>query len=199
MGNLIKKTAIITALSLIAVAFISVFAIFTFSPSLAGDCCFELGLKNLAISCYEREYKNTGEYDDLVELVNCAIYAEDNQAVVDYGVVMKGRKIEFDGYCKVLDEESESVGYWAYDYYTNGIMQAYISLGDKDGAAKFAVGCAEEKGYTEESALKNAVNMAKNDKALGDSIILAYKNSTKSSFNNFVIFKNEMKEMGYTF
>ncbi len=199
MSSLIKKTAIITVLSLIAVAFLSVFAIFTFYPSLAGDCCFEIGLKNLAISCYEREYKNTGEYEDLVELVDCAIYAEDYQKVVDYGVIMKGRKLEFDGYCEDLDEESENVGYSAYDYYTNVIMQSYISLGNTDGATKFAVDCATENGYTEDSALKNAVKMAKEDKVLGQSIIVAYKNAKSTNFTNYTNFKNEMKELGYTF
>ena len=84
MNKLVVKVAILTFLSLIAVSLISAFSIFTFAPGFAGDKCFELGLKNVATKCYERAYEQTGEFDDLVILVDNAIFSEDGDAVLTY-------------------------------------------------------------------------------------------------------------------
>lgn len=199
MNKLILKTALITLLSLFATLLIGVFSITLFAPSFAGDCYFEIGLKDVAVSCYERAYLNSGSYDDLVELVDSASFSENDALTASYGKTMIERKLEFADFCAKSDENTQS-NFSTYDYYATLIMFAFYDIGDKDGAVEICFNTLENGGYTDDCALKMAVNMAKDDKELGNVIVTAYKSLSNRNFENNTQnkFKNDMKGMGYT-
>ena len=88
MKKTIIKTAIFTVLSLVLALFIGVFAIFMFTPKLSARICHNLGLKDLSTSCYERVYKQTGELEDLIEVIDSAVYAENKDCVIEYGTIL---------------------------------------------------------------------------------------------------------------
>ncbi|MBQ7373368.1 MAG: hypothetical protein IJW64_02245 [Clostridia bacterium] len=204
MNKVIIKTAIITFLSLVVAFILGVIGIYAFAPRLAGGYCYELGLKNMATECYERVYSKTGEFDDLVELVNSAIYAENDGVTSVYGEEMIERKSDFKNFCdKQIDENFQEGDYSTYDYYVNATMLAKYSLGNKQEAIEFAFSCAlKSAGYTEHSALKMLVNMIETDESLGDIISEFYNAMTppeqKYSFSGHVEFRNDMNNLGYT-
>ena len=198
MGDLIKKTALITALSLVAILLVGVFCITIFAPSFAGDCYFEIGLKSVAVSCYERAYNDSGSYEDLVELVDASNYSENDQTTATYGKIMLERKLEFADFCKSMDENLND-GYSTYDYYATMVMLAFYDLGDKYSAADVCFANLENGGYVDGCALAMAVKMAKGDRDFGAIIVAAYKSLSSRNFTNNtqIAFKNDMKELGY--
>ena len=198
MGNVIKKTALITLLSLVAVLLISVFGVTVFAPSFAGDCYFELGLKNVAVSCYERAFNDSGSFSDLVELVDSASFSENDEITATYGKKMIDRSIEFAEFCKSADEDSQG-GYSTYDYYATLVTFAFYDLGDKEGAVDICFKTLDNGGYTDGCALKTAVQLAREDREFGEVLISAYKELPSRNFanNTQVQFKKDMRELGY--
>ena len=80
MKKTIIKTAVITALLLLCSVFIIYFATYIVSPGTIGDMYKNLGMKNNAVEMYEKQYLSKGNaFDDLKELVDMAIYAEDEE------------------------------------------------------------------------------------------------------------------------
>lgn len=193
MNKLVVKVAILTFLSLIAVSLISAFSIFTFAPGFAGDKCFELGLKNVATKCYERAYEQTGEFDDLVILVDNAIFSEDGDAVIEYGTKMINRNDEFSAFCIETDEKSEYVDYSSYDYYVTAVMMANYNAGKKTEAVDIAFSKLTADGYKEGIALFYAVQLAKEDEDLLQIILSSYKASTNRTFTNYKAFREELQ------
>ena len=193
MGSFIKKVAITTCLILVAVLFLGVFSVFTFAPKLAGDKCFELGLKNVATTCYERVYKKTGEFDDLITLVDNVIFAEDTEMIVEYLGKMVNRKLEFEEFCKSLDEQSEYVDYSSYDYYVTTLMMAYYKLGNKTSAANFAFSSLTSDGYEEGCALYYAVKLSQTDADFFDMIVTSYKGLSTKTFTGYKKFREDLK------
>ena len=199
MGNVIKKTALITLLALVSVLLVSVFSVTLLAPSFAGDCYFELGFKDMAVSCYERAFGSSGSYSDLVELVDSASYSENDSITAKYGKIMIERKIEFAEFCKVTDEDGQS-NFSTYDYYSTLVTFAFYDLGDKSSAADICFKTLENGGYTDGCALKTAVQIAKDDKEFGELLISAYKALPSRNFANNTQnkFKDDMRKLGYT-
>ena len=197
MTKIIKKTAIITALSLVAVSLLSVFALFVFAPKKAGDICNELGLKKVALSCYEKNYNSTGDFDDLMLLVDNSIFEEDNERIVNYGKIAFSRKVDFDSLCTSLDGDG-SVDYPTYDYYSTAIVNAYYNLGKNTDLVKFAFKNLSKDGYTETSALYYTVQLAKSDNSLRDVLGDEYYSKNNWTFTGRTLFKNDLSDMGYT-
>ena len=203
MNKVIIKTAIVTVLSLIVASILAGIGIYAFAPRFAGDCCYELGLKNMATSCYERVYQKTGTYDDLIELVNSAIYAEDDKNVSVYGEELVNRKIEFNAFCEQadFDKEFEEGSFTTYDYYVNTTVFAKYYLGYKQDAVDFAFSCLFKGGYVENSALKMLVEMVDSEEGLGNMLVIAYnalEPANRYAFTNHNVFRSDMKELGYT-
>ena len=203
MSKVIIKTAIVTVLALIVALIFSCVGVYAFAPRFAGDCCYELGLKDAATNCYERVYKSTGTYEDLIELVNSAIYAEDDKTVSVYGEELVDRKIEFKDFCNQadVDKEFEEGSYSTFDYYVNVTMLAKLSIGNKQDAVDFAFTCVFQGGYVENSALKMLVEMVDSEEGLGDMLVIAYnalEPVNRYAFTNHQVFRSDMKELGYT-
>ena len=203
MNKVILKTAIFTVLALIVATILTIVGVFAFAPKFAGNCCYELGLKGLAVDCYERVYMETGEFEDLVELVNCGVYAQDDTIVSNYGEEMIGRKVEFKNFCDNADVDVEFTdgAYTTYDYYVNAIMLAKYALNEKQEAVDFVFRTLFVNGYTENSALKMLVNMVSSEEGLGDLLVEGYMNlepGSRYGFTNHQTFRDEMKELGYT-
>ena len=140
---------------------------------------------------------------NFVELVNSAIYAEDDKTISVYGEELVNRKVEFKSFCNQsdLDKEIEEGDYTSFDYYVNTTMLAIFSVGNEQGAVDFAFKCVFTGGYTENSALKILVEMSATKEGLGDKLANAY-NSLESvdryTFTNHSDFRSDMKELGYT-
>lgn len=205
MSNIVKKTVIITALSLVAVLLLTVFGIVAFAPKTAGDICFNLGLNKSALGCYEREYKNTGEFDDLLKIVDTAIISDNDQYTIDYGTLLVSRKKEFSSYCSAEDKRlGENSKYSTHDYYTNIIMNVYFDRGDRETAVRFSLYNLPQSGYAENSALYNIVNIARGDGTTVDSEMVeiigsVYESMSDNYFTGYVKFKDDMRKLGYKF
>ena len=202
MNKIIIKTAIITVLSLVVASIIGVVCAFSFAPRFSGNCCFELGLKDMATKCYERAYLNSGTYEDLVELVDSAIYAEYDEMIAKYGEEMVERKVEFKRFCEDLDVDVDYTegGYSTYDYYANATMLAKYYLGDKEGAVDFVFDNLFTNGYTENSALKMLVNMVSSEEGLGEMLsdeYLELEPASRYAFTNHEKFREDMKALGF--
>lgn len=196
----ILKTALITALSFIGVLVIGAFSIFTFAPSLSASVCHDLGMRKLASSCLERVYKNTGEIDDLIEVIDSAVYAENKQTVAEYGKVLFysfNDTANFKSICAKGDEDIKEGEYSTYDYYASTVFMALYETGDKQGASEFAIKFMGDE-YTEKCVLKMAVKIAnpETDKAFGDMLVNSYKNDKTISKTNYKKFEEEMKAYG---
>ncbi|MBR2385472.1 MAG: hypothetical protein IKA99_07705 [Clostridia bacterium] len=192
MKKTIIKTALFTVLALICCLFLSVFSIFAFAPKLSAKITYDLGMKKMSTSCYERVYKKTGDLEDLIMVIDSAVYAEDKETIAQYGVMLfdtYGNTSEFKNYCDVCDVDVQEGGYTTYDYYANTVFMALYSQGQKEKAVEFAI--VNLKKYTDRSALKRAVVLANptNDKELGLLLVKGYKRLRPtidiSLFNDF--------------
>ena len=193
----ILKTALITALSVIGVFVIGAFSIFTFAPKFSASVCHDLGMRKLASSCLVRVYKNTGELDDLIEVIDSSVYAEKKETIVEYGKLLfktYNGSAQFKSFCEKEDVGYQGEGYKTYDYYANTVFMALYETGDKQGAAEFAIAYMGSS-YTEKCVLKMAVKISNPevDKAFGDLLITAYKSNTNISKSLYATFENEMK------
>lgn len=197
MGKTIKKTALLTVLSLIAVSFLTVFAIFVFAPKTAGDFCNDMGMKKIALSCYEREYNKTGEFDDLIFLFDYAIFEDDYGRVTKYGEIALSRTTDFECFCAQSDLNKAEGAYPTYDYYTTAIVDAYYAQGKKQDVAVFALNHVPSKGYSETTALYYAVQLAKDDTSLLKFLGDEYGNGIKWTFTGKTTFKKEIEKLGY--
>ena len=178
MLKFILKTAIITTLAFVSACIIGVFSIFAFAPKLSASVCYDLGMKKLATSCNERVYEKTGTLEDLIELIDSAIYSEDKEIIAKYGVFLfdtYNNTILFTSYCETADANLQDGEYSTYDYYANSVFMALYNLGEKEKAAEVAIINIIE--YTDKSALKRAVVLAdpSNDKEFGETLISVYK------------------------
>lgn len=202
MNKVIIKTAIITFLTLVVAFILGVIGIYAFAPRIAGKYCYELGFKNMATECNERVYTKTGEFSDLVELVDSAIYAENYDLISTYGEEMVKRTSDFKSFCESeVDEDYTEDSYSTFDYYVNTTMLAKYSLGNVQNAIDFAFDSMSSKGYTENSSLKMLVNMIESQDGLGQMICDTYNNIPYDKGNKFFIghenFRTDMKNLGY--
>ena len=139
MKKTIIKTAILTTLSLVMALFVGIFSTFMFAPKLSARICHDLGMKDLSTSCYERVYKKTGELEDLIEVIDSAVYAENKESVIEYGTILfdtYGDTNRFFEYCNACDTDLEEGGYPTFDYYANTVFVALYAQGEKTKAAK---------------------------------------------------------------
>lgn len=193
MNGIIKKTAIMTSLILVATLFLGAFGLFVFAPKYTGDLCFEIGMKNSAVNCYEIAYGRTGDYGDLVDLVNCSAYTENYEVMSRYGKIMLEREVEFNDFCKQGDQDVTEGDYTTYGYYTTAIMLAFYKTGDKQSSASIAVEYTLN-GYVETSALYAAVRLCKNDSEFLGVLVSAYKGgSNKLSGTHLSKFREDIK------
>jgi hypothetical protein len=199
MNNIIKKTAIVTALSLFAITFVIMFSLFAFAPATAGNLCYELGLKKIALSCYEKEYNKTGEFDDLINLLDNAIFLGDNERVCSYGEITFSRTGELNYYCETVDADKNEQSYPTYDYYATAIANAYYKQNQVDNMAQFVLNNMTEDGYTETSALYYSVKLAGNNNELRDALGRAYESNNEWTFIGRSDFRKEIQLLGYEF
>ena len=198
MRKTIIKTALFTALSLIFALFLGAFSIFVFAPSLSAKISYDLGMKNLSTSCYERVYHKTGELDDLIAVIDSAVYAENEDTIIEYGTLLfdtYGNTEEFYNYCKALDVTVEEGAYTTFDYYANTVFMALYSKGLKGDAAKFAI--KNINSYSDKSVLMMAMVLADptNDKAFGDLLVKAYKSLDQSvETSKYAYFVRDMRQ-----
>ena len=197
MKKTILKTALITVLILIGVLFTSVFSIFVFAPKYSAKISYDLGMKNVSTSCYERVYKKTGEMEDLITVIDSAVYAENTDKVIEYGVklfdVFSDTNVFYD-FCKSSDVGLAEDAYSTYDYYSNTVFMALYSSGKKSDAAKFAIKHMND--FNEKSVLKTAYRLADptNDKMFGTMLVYAYKSMMKEiNTSSYATFVKEMK------
>ncbi|MBR2336784.1 MAG: hypothetical protein IKA61_02440 [Clostridia bacterium] len=197
MKGTIMKTALITALSLVCILFLGVFSTYLFAPKLSAELSYNLGMKGLSSSCYERVYKKTGELDDLIVVIDSAVYAEKTETVEKYGLILfdtYGKTSEFANYCRKNDEGLTEDDYSTYDYYANTVFMALYNRGEKEKAAEFAI--RNMVAYSDKCALKMAVILADptNDRAFGDFLVVKYKSLMKEiNTANYNEFRIEMR------
>ncbi len=197
----ILKTAAITALAFISIFIISVFSIFAFAPKFSAKICHDLGMKKLATSCLEREYEKKGTLEDLIEVIDSAVYSEEKDKVAKYGVLLfeaYNNTVAFADYCAKEDADIEEDEYSTYDYYANTVFMVLYNQGEKEQAAEFAIINIIE--YSDKSALKRAVVLANptHDKEFGDTLVSVYKSLMKdintSAYNDFRIEMRKYKD-----
>ena len=197
MQKTIVKTALITVLILLSVLFLGVFSIFAFAPKLSAKVSYDLGMKKLSSSCYERVYAKTGEMEDLIMVVDSAVYAEKTDAIIEYGTELFNTfatTSEFYDFCQKGDANLAEGAYSTYDYYSNTVFMALYSQNKKAEAATLAIRHMVE--YNENSVLKTAYRLADPtvDKAFGDLLVSTYKASMKEiNTSYYAIFVKEMK------
>lgn len=198
MKKTIIKTALFTALSLIFTLFLGAFSIFAFAPRLSAKISYDLGMKNLSTSCYERVYHKTGELDDLIAVIDSAVYAEKEDTIIEYGTLLfntYGSSEVFYNYCSALDASIEEGAYTTFDYYANTVFMAMYSQGLKEEAAKFAIKNMNK--YSDKSVLMMAMILADptNDKPFGDLLVKTYKSLAQGGdTSKYAYFVRDMRQ-----
>lgn len=197
MRKTIVETALYTTLSLMLALFVGAFSIFACAPRLSAKISYDLGMKKVSASCYERVYKKTGELSDLIAVIDSAVYADKKDTVIEYGTLLfdtYGNTSEFYNYCVALDEDMEEGEYSTFDYYANTVFMALYSQGQKEQAAKFAIKNMHE--YTDKSVLMMAMILADptHDRAFGNMLVSAYKASMQEiNTSEYALFVRDMK------
>ena len=198
MKKTIIKTAVITALLLLCFVFIIYFAIYIVSPGTIGDMYKNLGMKNNAVEMYEKQYLSKGNaFDDLKELVDMAIYAEDEERVAEYGKILT---VDQSVKLKLLSDASKKEGERdIYDYYSTRTVEGFYKIGNKTECVNTAFITSESYGQDKSVYFVAMVCSSGNDKELATEFIDyydngAYKNNITSGRAELVNLVFSLKE-----
>ncbi len=177
MKKTIIKTAIITALILLSAVFIIYFAIYVISPKTIGNLYKNLGMKTNAVEMYEKQYLSKGNaFDDLKELVDMAVYAEDEECVAEYGKILT---VDQSVKLKLLSDVSKKDGERdIYDYYSTRTVEGFYNIGDKTECVDIAFRTSDT--YSEDKSVYFVAMVCSsgNDKELATAFIDYYNNGT---------------------
>ena len=198
MKKTIIKTAVITALLLLCSVFIIYFAIYIVSPGTIGDMYKNLGMKNNAVEMYEKQYLSKGNaFDDLKELVDMAIYAEDEERVAEYGKILT---VDQSVKLKLLSDASKKEGVRdIYDYYSTRTVEGFYKIGNKAECVSIAFMTSESYGEDKSVYFVAMICSSGNDKELATEFIDyydngAYKNNITSGRAELVNLVFSLKE-----
>lgn len=132
VGKVIGKTALKTALIVLAVLIVGLAAFAGIFPGALSNLGDEIGSSYFAVVFSERQYLRSGDINDLGTLVERAIKYRDQDMTVTYSKELlafeaDGRKI-FDEYAAFKDEQLSSYlgREYSYDDYINGNLAAAL-------------------------------------------------------------------------
>lgn len=195
MKRTIIKTAVITALLLVCAVFITYFAVYFISPETIGNLYKNLGMKSSAVEMYEKQYLSKGNaFDDLKELVDMAVYAEDEERVAEYGKILT---INQSVKLKLLSDASKKDGERdIYDYYSTRTVEGFYKIGDKAECVNIAFRTSDA--YSEDKSVYYVamVCSAGNDKELASEFIDYYDNGTYK--NNISSGRSELVKLVFS-
>lgn len=173
MKKTILKTAVITIVSLIAAAVVTVSLIVIISPKTIGKIYYDFGSKSNAVRLYERQYNTKGKsFKDLKDFMDLLISVEDEVKINEYGPdLVVDKKSEL----KALSDDEKNDNYRSlYDYYAIRITEAALTLGLKGNAAEIAFNTTDN--YNEDCSLYHIVRLSldNNDRELAVCIYARY-------------------------
>lgn len=189
MKKTIIKTAIITALAVLVAFFATYFAIFIVSPKTIGTVYKNLGIKNGAVEMYERQYLEKGNsFNDLKELVDMAIYSENEAKIAEYGKILT-----IDQSVKLKDAEKSagnSGAFGLYDYYATRTVEALYKTGNKEECVKTAYKTSDAFTANKSIYYVSAICLSGNDKDLAEQFVGIYDKG--KYFGNITEGKSEL-------
>ena len=146
MKNFVVKTAVKTLLIVLAVIIVG-FVIFNFAfPQHMATFSERIGNYNMAVWYSSLRYSYTGDTEDLARCLEDAIFAGDDQKVVEYG----DEFFEKEDHAAVLVQLTEDSGINYLNFFGGCLVESKYACGDFDGALDLALYFYESTGIIDE-------------------------------------------------
>ncbi len=161
MKNLVVKTAVKTALTILGVLVVA-FVAFNFAcPQHMATFAENTGSYSLALRYASLRYYYTGDVNDLARCVDDAILTGNPDYIVDYG----GQFLSHEGKDEVIADRNESLSGIEYGNFVEGkVVVAYYDKGNFSQALELAYGYNGMTSFEYGNALMSlSVSVAQND------------------------------------
>ena len=158
MKKTLIKTAIVSFISVIAVALATAGVVSLTAPKKMAEFCDGIGLKKASVYYYRSDYERDRDADKLVALIDAADFADDDKTLAEYCTKFVFSS-EFNAYCEKRDaEKSSSSKISSYDYYCYLAVTSAYAIGNYDTSAETAVKKTDM--YDKNCPLEVAINTA---------------------------------------
>ena len=169
MKKTIVKSAFITFAVAVAALFLTLIVLTFAMPKTMGGFYESLGFNGVALSCKQKTYENSGDFNDLASLIDYADFIDNDRVLAYYGFDFLDNE-NFGKYC----EEKGGSGIKSQDYYPYIVFRAGQKYGKTDKVGEFSVKLTSS--YTKTSPLYSAISLALtgNDTALAKAVVDEY-------------------------
>ena len=144
MKKLIVKTALVTLGSLLAVFLLLLTAMTMYAPRTMASLMDSVGNRSLSLWYTELAYQKFGETDDLTDVFDKAVAAEDTERTVKYGRTLTERA-DFGEICAAQDASGGRITYKNYVYGNTSL--AMYAEGEEVGAVLDFAAATVTEGY----------------------------------------------------
>lgn len=194
LKNIMVKTAVKTALILIAVLLIA-FGVFNFAcPQHMATFTENIGNYSLAVKYTSLRYSYTGDVYDLARCVEDCVRAESDANIVKYGkkLINHGK---FGEVCEYKDERNGFEGGTYKQYICGKVASASYSLGDFESALGIAVEANGVTSFRYGNALMTlAMRVSDSSDVADKSAVLDALNAVEPSVQEEIELLNQVKD-----
>ncbi len=181
MQKIIIKTTIITIISCVILGVIAYFSLAFLSPLTISELYFDLSVKELSVDYAEKAYQKDNTIENLANVVDKAIWAEDKETLDKYLPNLIGND-KFSSFCQSQTQNGylTSVEY----YYVSQMVILHAEMSRLDMA--FELAFQKTTNYTAVNPIKSLITFvieSKNNQTLTD-LINFYKDYDISSMQN---------------
>ncbi len=149
MKKLVIKTTLITLASILVAMGIAFGAIALFAPGFTADIFNGVGNYSASVFFYEKQYKKTGDIDDLATLVDKIDYEKENQKSEEYLSLLVNHA-DYESFCDLGSNGSVTTE----EYYTGNFALVLAENGKFNEALDVAKNYVLDNGYTKNNPFR---------------------------------------------